>query len=55
MNKRELHVNKGITLIEVPYWWDYKEDSLKATIYKYCPNLVEKPPTGIPIPEELPI
>jgi hypothetical protein len=25
---------KGITLIYIPYWWDFKEESLAATIRK---------------------
>lgn len=24
----------GITLIKVPYWWDFREESLAATIIK---------------------
>ena len=30
---------KGITLIEVPYWWDRKYESLKATVYSKRPDL----------------
>jgi len=29
----------GITLIEVPYWWDLSKDSLLATIHKSRPDL----------------
>jgi hypothetical protein len=31
--KRKLCRNIGITLIEVPYWWDCKKSSLAATIH----------------------
>jgi hypothetical protein len=41
---------KGITLIEVPYWWDRKYDSLQATIYNQRPDLFTENPTGKPIP-----
>ncbi len=29
----------GISLIEIPYWWDNKKDSLAATIKKYRPDI----------------
>jgi hypothetical protein len=37
-------------LIEVPYWWDRKYDSLAATIYSQRPDLFTEKPTGQPIP-----
>ena len=42
---------KGITLIEVPYWWDRKYPSLFATVYNQRPDLFpnEKPVVD-PIP-----
>lgn len=33
IQKRKLCRNIGITLIEVPYWWDCKQSSLAATIH----------------------
>jgi hypothetical protein len=40
----------GITLIEVPYWWDGKYASLAATVYSYRPDLFTEKITGNPIP-----
>ncbi len=49
--KRESSKKLGIALIEVPYWWDKKQESLEATIYEQRPELINKlPPLGIPIP-----
>jgi hypothetical protein len=42
----------GIGLIEVPYWWDFKKDSLIATVHKYRPDLVSSPGYGIPIADK---
>jgi hypothetical protein len=39
----------GITLIEVPYWWDCNPNSLIATIHKNRPELLSAP-LGEPIP-----
>lgn len=39
----------GITLIEIPYWWDRSKTSLLATIHQYRPDLVPLPPDGQPI------
>ncbi len=33
--KREACLGYGITVIEVPYWWDLSKESLMATIKKY--------------------
>jgi ATP-dependent DNA ligase len=40
----------GITLIEVPYWWDKQLNSLAVTIYNQKPELFETRPQGQPIP-----
>jgi ATP-dependent DNA ligase len=40
----------GITLIEVPYWWDRQYDSLAATVYNQRPELFAAPPGTTPIP-----
>jgi hypothetical protein len=45
---------RGITLIEIPYWWDRKSESLKATFYQQRPDLFPNKPNGIPIPNSEP-
>ena len=40
----------GITLVEVPYWWDRKFESLQATIFSQRPDLFKNPPVKTPIP-----
>ena len=47
---QDLTKHKGITLIEVPYWWDRKLSSLEATLYNTRPDLFQVQPQGIPIP-----
>jgi hypothetical protein len=38
-------------LIEIPYWWDRKYESLAATVYNQRPDLfTEHPKAGSPIP-----
>jgi hypothetical protein len=44
----------GITLIEIPYWWDFEADSLIATIHSYRPDIFPEPGTGTPIPVTCP-
>ena len=45
----------GVTLIEIPYWWDLEMLSLLATIHKFRKDLVPEAPVGIdPIPEKPP-
>ncbi len=46
----------GITLIEVPYWWNHSTDDLKATIFKDRPELIpeEEARRGNPFSEEPP-
>jgi hypothetical protein len=39
----------GITLIEVPYWWNRKSSSLEATIYTHRPDLFTERPSEAPI------
>lgn len=31
--------SEGVTLIQVPYWWDKSVASLAATILKYRPDI----------------
>eukprot|EP01027_Heterolobosea_sp_BB2_P007423 GEZU01011052.1.p2 GENE.GEZU01011052.1~~GEZU01011052.1.p2 ORF type:complete len:114 (-),score=22.70 GEZU01011052.1:113-454(-) len=46
----------GITLIEVPYWWDNTAASIIASIHSVRPDLVSEPPSGAsPIPSEPPV
>jgi ATP-dependent DNA ligase len=51
----KLTIFTGITLIEVPYWWDDTFESLCATIYNHRPDLFLEPPMGTPIPSHLEI
>jgi hypothetical protein len=37
-------------LIEIPYWWDRKYESLAATIYSQRPDLFSEKIMGKPIP-----
>jgi hypothetical protein len=46
---------EGITLIEVPYWWDRKNESLAATVYNQRPDLFTEQPTGTAIPLAPPV
>jgi hypothetical protein len=39
-----------ITLIEVPYWWDFKKESLMATIGQVRPELVPFRQDNLSIP-----
>ncbi len=52
--KRLACEKNGITLIEIPFWWDFKKPSLVATIYSYNPHLVSSKGEGEPIPEDPP-
>ncbi len=36
----------GITLIEVPYWWNKKFESLKVIIYEQRPDLLDGKPVA---------
>src|SRR5690348_1608297 len=38
--KRILCIENGITLIEVPYWWDFEKLSLISTIHDQRPDLI---------------
>ena len=40
---------KGITLIDIPYWWDRGVESLAMTIYNARPDLFDQRPIGRPI------
>jgi hypothetical protein len=44
----------GITLIEIPFWWDRTRDSLISTIHFYRPD-IQLPPSSAPrIQSEMP-
>jgi hypothetical protein len=30
----------GLTIIQVPYWWDKTVESISATIHKYRPDII---------------
>jgi hypothetical protein len=47
--KRSLCESKGVTLIEIPYWWDGTRASLEATIRSKRPDLILKDPLKEPI------
>jgi hypothetical protein len=49
--KRKICRSLGISLIEVPYWWNGSKDQLAATIQKYRPDLLTNFATSAqPIP-----
>ena len=50
LQKGVLCKEKGITLVEVPYWWDRKFNSLASSVYQQRPDLFKDPPMGSPIP-----
>lgn len=54
--KRRACMSAGITLIEVPYWWNYDISSLHATIHQHRPDIIGPPedPNVLPIPSEKP-
>lgn len=53
--KRQACIENGITLIEIPYWWDFEKESLMATIYKQRSELFStKPIDKQPIPNQPP-
>lgn len=52
--KRRACSEKGITLIEIPFWWDRDKSSLVATIHERRADLIGE--TGAkPIPTESPL
>jgi hypothetical protein len=42
----------GITLLEIPYWWDFQKASLVATIHQQRSDLVLPEGDAKPIPSE---
>jgi hypothetical protein len=49
--KADACAENGITLVEIPYWWDRTARSLAATIYQKAPQIFKEEPYGTPIPE----
>eukprot|EP00026_Physarum_polycephalum_P002322 Phypoly_transcript_02328.p1 GENE.Phypoly_transcript_02328~~Phypoly_transcript_02328.p1 ORF type:complete len:917 (+),score=144.55 Phypoly_transcript_02328:40-2790(+) len=54
--KQKQAKEKGITLINIPFWWDWSLDRLVATIYKFRPELVKAlySPSSLPLEETPP-
>ncbi len=50
--KRSACLANGITLVEVPYWWNFQKETLVATIHEVRPDLICERGLGIPIPKE---
>ncbi len=50
--KRKACICKGITLIEIPYWWDEEIESLRATIHNKRPDLIVNIDCGNSIEEK---
>jgi hypothetical protein len=49
--KAQICKENGISLIEVPFWWDRRQESLAATIHSQRPDLFPNDfPVGKPIP-----
>jgi hypothetical protein len=46
--KRNVCRNLGITLIEVPFWWDKSQGQLEAAIWRVRPDLIAVPMSIVP-------
>jgi hypothetical protein len=54
IEKKTICIESGITLVQIPYWWDGTIESLSSTLHQYLPHLFAS--TGLPpIPTELPL
>ena len=40
--KKEMCIQKGISLVCIPYWWDGSADSLSSTLYHILPHVFPK-------------
>jgi hypothetical protein len=53
-NGKEISLNFlmriGITLVQIPFWWNRKLDSLSSTLYSRRPELFTEIPIASPIP-----
>ena len=52
--KRAACMERGITLVEIPYWWDRDKSSLMATIHGKRPDLLKHASGNDPIPKDPP-
>jgi hypothetical protein len=53
--KAQFAKDAGITLIQIPFWWDNMIGSLAATIHKYRPDIqLDAPVHGLPIQPKIP-
>ncbi len=44
--KKQLCKEANITLIEIPFWWDYNIQDLEATIHHHRPDIIKQPPSA---------
>eukprot|EP01126_Amoeba_proteus_P002830 TRINITY_DN10911_c0_g1_i1.p1 TRINITY_DN10911_c0_g1~~TRINITY_DN10911_c0_g1_i1.p1 ORF type:complete len:145 (+),score=40.44 TRINITY_DN10911_c0_g1_i1:327-761(+) len=51
--KREACAKNGITLVQIPYWWDNSEEQLSSTLNLLRPELFPKT-KSLPIPKDPP-
>jgi hypothetical protein len=49
-HKRQVSASNGITLINIPFWWNKKDTSLAATIRQHRLDLLSSLETSSPIP-----
>ena len=48
-DKRMACSEHGVTLVDIPYWWDKEKSSLVATIRQHRPELLQGEREGTPI------
>jgi hypothetical protein len=56
LTKARIAAQRGITLISVPYWWDFQRESLENSIHECRADLIEhRVGSGAPIPGRPPV
>ena len=40
--KQELCQEIGVSLVTIPYWWDKQKESLMATLWRECPQVLHQ-------------